>query len=558
MNKIVKFILNVAIVISVASCGSGGGDKEQPKNSNIIPTVNAGPDQIVNSNEVVNLNGVASDEDGNIVSFLWEQIKGKKVNLQNYNTSKTSFTLPSFEEETELEFKLVVIDNSDAQTSDTVKIIVKKTVIPLTVDAGSNQIVEEGSEVQLIGSTNIDDNAHTYSWIQISGSPVTLNDNDKKITGFVAPAVSNTEVLEFKFTVSDNFNNSIEDTVLITINDINEPPTASAGESYFAISSETVELDASLSSDDNDISLLTYTWSQIDDSGLIIELNNSNKQKAKFIAPSVIVSTVLSFQVTVTDAEGLTDISTVNIAIKPLINSKINDTGLLRCAKEFDAEGKLLPNCQSSVGEDAQSGRDISSNYDQDGKAGFSFTKLDSNGDPVDKSSQSWSCVLDNVTGLVWEVKSSEKALHDPKHTYSWYDPDSSKNAGYPGLKNQGVCSIDSCDSYSYINMVNEQNFCGKNDWRLPTQTELLSIRDFGISAADNTPNIDTSFFPSTSFNLPFWTATSKVTPYPEQNLAIGIFFLPPPNFGDEYSLDNFIVETSKTKASHIRLVKNQ
>lgn len=103
-------------------------------------------------------------------------------------------------------------------------------------------------------------------------------------------------MLEFKFTVSDNFNNSIEDTVLITINDINEPPTASAGESYFAISSETVELDASLSSDDNDISLLTYTWSQIDDSGLIIELNNSNKQKAKFIAPSVIVSTVLSFK----------------------------------------------------------------------------------------------------------------------------------------------------------------------------------------------------------------------------------------------------------------------
>jgi len=55
--------------------------------------------------------------------------------------------------------------------------------------------------------------------------------------------------------------------------------------------------------------------------------------------------------------------------------------------------------------QDCSHGRDVTNNGDPGGHAGFSFTKLDSNGVPlanqnVDYSTTPWVCVKDNVTGL--------------------------------------------------------------------------------------------------------------------------------------------------------------
>lgn len=63
--------------------------------------------------------------------------------------------------------------------------------------------------------------------------------------------------------------------------------------------------------------------------------------------------------------------------------------------------------------QDCSSGRDATHNNDSDGDAGFSYTKLDSKGDPlsdqsVTYASTPWACVQDNVTGLIWEVKTDD------------------------------------------------------------------------------------------------------------------------------------------------------
>lgn len=54
-------------------------------------------------------------------------------------------------------------------------------------------------------------------------------------------------------------------------------------------------------------------------------------------------------------------------------------------------------------GQDADHGRDA-----ELGRPGFSFTKIDSDGNPVAPNAPpgSWRCVRDNVTGLTWEAKS--------------------------------------------------------------------------------------------------------------------------------------------------------
>src|SRR5690554_415962 len=67
-----------------------------------------------------------------------------------------------------------------------------------------------------------------------------------------------------------------------------------------------------------------------------------------------------------------------------------------------DANGDPVP-----VGQDAVYGRDATHNDDSDGHAGFSFTKLDANGDALadqtqDYATNPWACVKDNVTGLIW------------------------------------------------------------------------------------------------------------------------------------------------------------
>ena len=51
-----------------------------------------------------------------------------------------------------------------------------------------------------------------------------------------------------------------------------------------------------------------------------------------------------------------------------------------------------------------------------------SYTKLDAQGNDLDDSAASWTMVRDNVTGLIWEVKTDDGSVHDKDNTYTWYD----------------------------------------------------------------------------------------------------------------------------------------
>ncbi len=71
------------------------------------------------------------------------------------------------------------------------------------------------------------------------------------------------------------------------------------------------------------------------------------------------------------------------------------------------------------------------------------------------------SCVMDEVTGLVWEGKtnSGERSV---ANTYSNYGD------GRVG------------DASAYVARINQLALCGFTDWRLPTAGELLGLMDFG------------------------------------------------------------------------------
>jgi len=94
------------------------------------------------------------------------------------------------------------------------------------------------------------------------------------------------------------------------------------------------------------------------------------------------------------------------------------------------------------------------------------YTKLDCNGNDLPTDAVAWAMVRDELTGLIWEVKTyANKDL-----LYTW---------------NQAT---------AYVETMNNADFCGHHDWRLPTIKELSSI----VHAGRNTPAVTAIFFPNT------------------------------------------------------------
>ncbi len=196
----------------------------------------------------------------------------------------------------------------------------------------------------------------------------------------------------------------------------------------------------------------------------------------------------------------------------PVAAQPLNDTGITLCgdyAFSYVSGGEASNSLPCPVpgfpGQDAEYGRDVTHNDDSDGHAGFSFTKLDAEGDPLPANATAWSCVQDDVTGLIWEVKTDDGGLRDADNLYSWYNPDSGTNGGDAGTPNGGTCSYGiACDTQAFKDAVNAQGLCGANDWRLPDPRELLSI----VSNDRFKPTIDTAWFPNTR-SSGYWSSST-------------------------------------------------
>jgi hypothetical protein len=123
--------------------------------------------------------------------------------------------------------------------------------------------------------------------------------------------------------------------------------------------------------------------------------------------------------------------------------------------------------------------------YGQDGNFTInplSYTKLDGNGNSLPFSATSWSLVRDNVTGLIWEVKTDDGSIHDRDDMYDWYAADK-----------------------EFIASLNDVRFCRSSDWRLPTIKELTYLVDYNIPYPG--PTIRTAYFPHTVGGL-YWSST--------------------------------------------------
>ena len=145
-----------------------------------------------------------------------------------------------------------------------------------------------------------------------------------------------------------------------------------------------------------------------------------------------------------------------------------------------------------------------------------SFIRLDAAGLPIDREKQRdgysltpWRC-LDDLRPLVRD----NLYLRDQRFSYVyWLTPDesdmsSTKYSFSLSESDNQECSQETCHLETFLRLVNEQNYCARQDWRVPTKEEMDLLLHQEIKGGDY------SFLYPNSFNSPesglYWVKTAS------------------------------------------------
>ena len=97
------------------------------------PTASAGPDQTVDANKTVTLDGSGSSDDGTISTYLWERssgsFSGSLSTLSSTSVASPTFTSPNLDADGFVVFRLTVTDSDGLTDTDTVRINVNRALI---------------------------------------------------------------------------------------------------------------------------------------------------------------------------------------------------------------------------------------------------------------------------------------------------------------------------------------------------------------------------------------------------------------------------------------------
>lgn len=577
-----QFLAMCTAIFILSGCG-GGGDSDSPPNSSGL-AVNAGPDAVVTEGVTYLLSGEVTGGDGTY-TYNWSSSPTLDITHEDNTVSTASFVAPSVSEDTNYTLTLSVNDTSGNTRSDSTII----TVAPVNIAPVASIFVPQweglaenqfpgGVDIVLDGSGSSDadapsqgDEIASFRWSQTAGTNVITGvDTSSPTLSISTPIANDPQVIEFQLEVTDSEGASNTTSVSLSIQSETQTlPVADAGFSQGVFSGEVIILNGQASSSIASDDTLTYQWerfgSVLSSAGSAAFTNEASSSNADVstraiddsdalstfaIAPLVSSPTVLTYTLTVTDANNNSVEDSISVRVQPMPTALINDTGFVDQATN-NAITKVQQN--EFPGQDGQRGADIVGKnglIEKAGRglAGFDFTRLNANGDEQDADAQTWSCVRDNVTGLVWEVKTDDGLLRDQNFTYTWYSQDD--NGGFEGDEAglAASCSLANCNTEAYVAAVNAQGLCGFFDWRMPTHEELFSLLHLGLK---DVVAVDADYFPNTGAlsNQPLWYWTSVpsadgVNSDDAQN-AWALDF--------DSGVDNFL---NKSTAARVRLVR--
>ncbi|HRP30597.1 MAG TPA: hypothetical protein PKV73_01845, partial [Agriterribacter sp.] len=288
------------------------------------PVANAGTNQTITlPSNSVSLDGSKSTAPaGSISSYVWTKVSGPSSgSIVSPGSSKTSVTGLV---EGSYQFQLKVTDNKGGTATAIVSVKVNAAPLPPVANAGNAQIITlPSNSVTLDGSQSkaMSGSITSYQWSKISGPG----------SGTIATPASSSSAVNglaegvyiFQLKVTDSNGSTATATVSVTVIAAPLPPIADAGnDQTINLPVNSVTLDGGNSSAPSG-SIAGYSWSKV--SGPAYET----------IANPVAVTTVVSgltqgvyqFELKVTDNNGLTSTSTVNVTVKAALIPPVADAG---------------------------------------------------------------------------------------------------------------------------------------------------------------------------------------------------------------------------------------
>lgn len=283
--------------------------------ANTPPTANAGVNQTITlpTNLVtVNGSGTAILPATSITNYLWSKTSGPAGNTITSATS-ASTTITGLVQGTYV-FRLTVTDNNGLTGSASVTITVNPAPLPPTANAGTNKTIQlPVNTTTLVGSGTFFAPAisiTTYLWTKTAGPAtftiVSPNSSTTNITGLVQGTYT------FTLTVTDNRGQQGSSNVTVVVNAANEAPTANAGAPQtITLPVSSVTLNGSGTAILPATSITTYLWDKIAGPATFT-ITSPNTASTSVTG---LIQGTYTFRLTVTDNNGLTASSNVNITV---------------------------------------------------------------------------------------------------------------------------------------------------------------------------------------------------------------------------------------------------
>ena len=563
-KHLLSLFCSILLLVGLTACSGGSLDSETNTPA-VKVIVNAGANKSVDENTTVTLSGNAVGQSTEL-SYAWRASPNLVITHEDKNTASASFVAPTTVTVLTYIFTLEVTDSQGNKGSDTVEYQIQPVNLPPLAVIKASQFAglaanqyPAGVQVILDGSSSYDPDGldssqaiSAFKWQQTAGAAVLDGISTNGVSlAFTSPILANDNNLSFSLTVTDVEGAQTTTSINLSVQSASHTlPIVNAGLDHQLSSGEIIILAGVASTSVAAAEPLQYRW--LNDSQLTPFIADAQQKQTYAIAPKVTSARMMTFTLEVTDASGNKVEDSVNVNIRPLLLRPLNDTGVT-----MQATDSALSNNQQNdyPGQDGQRGQDIIATNGLlekagRGEQGFDFTRLNAVGDEVDASASNWSCVRDNVTGLIWEVKlaNTHIGLQSSAHTYTWYGVEVEGDPTGAQTSLDASCSLSECNTTTYVDAINQLGLCNFNDWRLPTLQELLSIVHFGQEQA---PMIDANYFPFTTLNLGspawYWTAQSSA-----DGVAEG---LPLNAWAVDFASgnDNFLTKTTPVR---IRLVR--
>lgn len=185
-------------------------------NVSIAPSVNAGIDTYITlpTSEII-LTGSASDQDGTVVSYLWEQVDGP--NTASLSNAATASVTASGLVAGIYEFELTATDNDGGEGSDLVKIAVidPATAVDPMASAGGNKTIQLPTSSVVINGSASDDSIYSVQWSQTAGP------SSATLLGATTTSLTASDLTEgdytFEITVTDIEGNTASDSMNVKV-----------------------------------------------------------------------------------------------------------------------------------------------------------------------------------------------------------------------------------------------------------------------------------------------------------------------------------------------------